>query len=81
MMNGLICSTVANWSMGSPKKPLTHLDFMPSQWAKQKPEVKKRVRKMKAEDVVNEFKNIFSVVTTANGKEETEKPKWVNKRG
>ncbi len=37
MLAGIISSTVANWSMGSPKKPLSHTDFMPSQWAKEKP--------------------------------------------
>jgi hypothetical protein len=42
MLAGIIASTVANWSMGSPKKPLRHIDFMPSQWMKEPAEPRKR---------------------------------------
>ena len=62
-LNGLICSTVANWSMAAPEKPLSHLAFMPSEWAKEPKEPKekkKRVRKLNAEQVGNVFKNMFS---------------------
>jgi hypothetical protein len=69
MLNGLVCSTVANWSMSAPKKPLTHVDFMPSAWLKGTKEKKKRVRKLNAEQVGNVFKDLFTgaVMVTANG--------------
>jgi hypothetical protein len=39
-MTGLLCSTVANWSMGAPKTPLRPSDFLPS-LAKIKPRRKR----------------------------------------
>ena len=33
LLNGLVCSTTANYSMGAPEKPLKAADFMPSQWS------------------------------------------------
>ena len=44
---GLVCATVANFSMGAPKQPLQPSDFMPSQWTDKKttPAQKKRVNR------------------------------------
>lgn len=36
LLNGMVCSTTANFSMCSPQKPLSPKDFMPS-WSDSKP--------------------------------------------
>jgi len=38
LLAGIIASTVANWSMGAPKRPLCPADYMPSRSGDQKPE-------------------------------------------
>ena len=45
---GLICSTIANFSLGRPKRPLVPDDFMP---ARAKPREKKVSRRLIAQNV------------------------------
>jgi hypothetical protein len=82
MLFGLVCSTVANWSMGHPKEPLTHVDFMPSQWAKEEPLTKGEEKKLGALEVNNVFRNMFGfaakteAVAEAPGAVIRPKTKW-----
>lgn len=52
LLFGIVASTIANYSLGAPKKPLQPKDFMPTQHVKQalqKP--KRRNRKKEAEQI------------------------------
>lgn len=45
LMPAQIAACVVNFSMGHPKKPVSPLDFMPSEWAKNPPAQKPKRRK------------------------------------
>jgi len=58
MLAGLVCSTVANWSMAAPKEALKHTDFMPSQWLKNAKKPRKK-KLMDSDEVREVFKSMF----------------------
>jgi hypothetical protein len=45
LMPAQIAACVVNFSMAHPKKPVSPLDFMPSEWAKNPPAEKKPKRR------------------------------------
>jgi hypothetical protein len=55
LLAGIVASTMANFSMGGVKKPLTPADFMPCMWAKRKPKKERISRKRIAQGIRNFF--------------------------
>jgi len=81
LLNGLVCSTIANWSMNAPKKPLPCTNFMPTEWAKadrEKPARRKRVKKMNSQEVNDTFRMMFSIEKETK---QARKPEWANTPG
>lgn len=56
LLNGLLCSLVVNFSMASPKTPVTAKDFMPSQ-AGDRPRKKPRLNRKR---IANSVRGLFS---------------------
>jgi hypothetical protein len=59
LLMGILASTVANFSMGTPKKPLTPGDFMPSEM-KNKPVKKKPVNRTLVAEQTRDFFQILA---------------------
>jgi hypothetical protein len=80
LLNGLVCSTIANWSMNAPKNPLPCTNFMPTEWAKERKEKvpRKRRKKLNAQQVNDVFRALFKIDDRTNT---AEKPEWANNPG
>jgi len=64
---GQVCSTVANWSMASPKEPLQPRQFMPSEWSKEEPVRKKSTRKADPQALADKIRLLFKDAVTTHG--------------
>jgi hypothetical protein len=60
LLNGILCSTVANYSMARGKTPAKSTDFMPSYWDA-KATQPKRMRKPTAKQLEAQVRKAFSI--------------------
>jgi hypothetical protein len=60
MLFGIVASTVANWSMHGVKKPLSHTDYMPSQWMKEKVITRTRKERQKPKILAAKIRVLFA---------------------
>ena len=64
LLVGILASTVANYSMGAPKKSRVPSDFMPSQMGKRREAKPKRISRAKVADQV---RSIFGGMVKQQG--------------